>query len=128
MFLDTEDIKQHFQDLASRKILPSLQSLLRHAEVLASQYSTTTAYEQALGPRSALNSPEGEWDIPVHSSQASQEDAMNGNAFKGDWALANSILLLRDGIWSLEVCQAVATGDIGRVWEVLKVSCQSKRH
>ena len=53
---------------------------------------------------------------------------MNGNAFKGDWALANSILLLRDGIWSLEVCQAVATGDIGRVWEVLKVSCQSKRH
>lgn len=41
--------------------------------------------------------------------------------FKGDWPLANSILLIRDGIWFLEYCRAVASGDTGRVWEILKV-------
>ena len=40
----------------------------------------------------------------------------------GDKALANSILLMRDSLWLLEACQAVATGDIGHVWEILKVS------
>ncbi|ETW84935.1 hypothetical protein HETIRDRAFT_311808 [Heterobasidion irregulare TC 32-1] len=40
---------------------------------------------------------------------------------QSDWALVNSILLMRDGIWFLEVCRTVALGDIGRVWEVLKI-------
>ncbi|ETW77008.1 hypothetical protein HETIRDRAFT_421218 [Heterobasidion irregulare TC 32-1] len=39
---------------------------------------------------------------------------------RSDWALVNNILLMRDGIWFLEVCHAVTLGDIGRVWEVLK--------
>ncbi|ETW78876.1 hypothetical protein HETIRDRAFT_428657 [Heterobasidion irregulare TC 32-1] len=111
----------HFQELSSRNILPSLQNLLCYAKVLATQYSTNIAYKQALRLRSALNSSEGGWDIPIESSQASLEDAINGNVFQGDWTLANSVLLLRDGIWSLEVCQAIATGDIGHVWEVFKV-------
>jgi hypothetical protein len=42
--------------------------------------------------------------------------------FQGDWPLANSIMLMRNRILFLEVCQAIATGDAGRVWEVLKVS------
>ena len=46
----------------------------------------------------------------------------------GDKTLANSILLMHNGIWLLEACQAVATGDIGHVWEILKVSKDMYRH
>jgi len=46
---------------------------------------------------------------------------INDSSFGGDWVLANSMLLLRNGIWFTEVCQAVTAGDIGRVWEILKV-------
>ncbi|KAI0040471.1 hypothetical protein FA95DRAFT_1502810 [Auriscalpium vulgare] len=39
----------------------------------------------------------------------------------GDSVLANEILLKRDGIWFMEACRAVACGEIGCYWEVLKV-------
>ena len=127
VFLGTDDLQRHFQELGSRKKLPSLQSLVSHAEVLTERYSTTAAYEEALRMQSVLSHPRSEWDIPVVSSLADMMDAVDGDTFHGDWALANSIILLRDGIWSLEVCQAVTTGDIGRVWEVLKVSDNPER-
>ncbi|KIJ57445.1 hypothetical protein HYDPIDRAFT_74694, partial [Hydnomerulius pinastri MD-312] len=38
-----------------------------------------------------------------------------------DDTLANSILLIQDAIRWREVCRAIAVGDTGRVWEVLKV-------
>jgi hypothetical protein len=41
--------------------------------------------------------------------------------FKGDRALANSIALMRDAMIAREAAFAVAEGDVGRVWEVLKV-------
>lgn len=43
--------------------------------------------------------------------------------FKGDWPLANSIILIRDGVWFLEFCSAIACGDTGRAWEIMKVCC-----
>ena len=57
---------------------------------------------------------------PQMAGGASATDAPQGSG--GDKALANSILLMRDGLWLLEACHAVATGDIGHVWEILKVS------
>ncbi|THH07072.1 hypothetical protein EW146_g9429 [Bondarzewia mesenterica] len=41
--------------------------------------------------------------------------------FDGDWPLANCMMLMRNGIWFLEYCKAVALGDIGRTWEVIKL-------
>ncbi|KAF8810192.1 hypothetical protein BYT27DRAFT_7011859, partial [Phlegmacium glaucopus] len=38
-----------------------------------------------------------------------------------DTTLANSILFIRNAIWWREVCTAVAEGDSGRVWEIMKV-------
>lgn len=68
-------------------------------------------------------------EAPVESVNESDTESLLDESthqqfpdFRGDWVLANSILLMRDGIWFLEVCRAVALGDIGRVWEVLKVS------
>ncbi|KAK7684253.1 hypothetical protein QCA50_012577 [Cerrena zonata] len=56
------------------------------------------------------------------STEGSDTSSDNDDGiFQGDWALANSILLMRDGLLFLEACSAVASGDIGRVWEVLKI-------
>lgn len=41
--------------------------------------------------------------------------------FDGDRVLANSILFLQDFGWWIEVAYAVPEGDIGRVFEILKV-------
>ncbi|KAJ3515928.1 hypothetical protein NLJ89_g1460 [Agrocybe chaxingu] len=38
----------------------------------------------------------------------------------GDITLANSVLFIRNAIWWREVCRAIAEGDTGRVWEVMK--------
>jgi hypothetical protein len=40
----------------------------------------------------------------------------------GDVALGNAILLIRDGFWYLEFATAVTEGDIGRIFEIIKVS------
>ncbi|KAF8601732.1 hypothetical protein BDV93DRAFT_509786 [Ceratobasidium sp. AG-I] len=39
----------------------------------------------------------------------------------GDAALSNAILLIRDGFWYMEFATAVTEGDIGRVFEIIKV-------
>ncbi|KAF9013010.1 hypothetical protein BDZ89DRAFT_963282 [Hymenopellis radicata] len=43
------------------------------------------------------------------------------NKAQGDQVLANSIAYLRSVFWYLELCAAISEGDIGRVFEVLKV-------
>jgi len=105
---------KHFQTLADEDQLPSLDELEEHAVRLYSVYSTTPAYERALDPFAA-KAANSAFRFPLATSIVAESGA-------GDWALANSILLMRNGIWFLEVCHAVASGDIGRVWEVFKVS------
>ena len=62
--------------------------------------------------------------VEGRSNCAEQTLNQNNNTgrFRGDWPFANSIILMRDGIWFLEACRAIASGDVGRAWEVLKVS------
>ncbi len=44
------------------------------------------------------------------------------NKSGGDQVLANLVAYLRITFWYLELCASIAEGDIGRVFEVLKVS------
>jgi hypothetical protein len=50
-----------------------------------------------------------------------QKMATDGKDFKGDRVLSQSIALLGDIMWARECAYAVAEGDAGRVYEVLKV-------
>ena len=59
------------------------------------------------------NQDEDELELPLPPEQSKDEV---------DTTLANSILFIRNAIWWREVCTAVAEGDSGRVWEILKVS------
>lgn len=43
----------------------------------------------------------------------------------GDLTLANATLFMHNGIWWREVCTAIAQGDPGQVWEVMKACLPS---
>jgi hypothetical protein len=61
----------------------------------------------------------------ISQSARSDGDAISDSGsdqpFTGDHVLQNAILFLRDSIWWTEFCYAVAEGDTGRVFEILKV-------
>ncbi|THH05908.1 hypothetical protein EW146_g9775 [Bondarzewia mesenterica] len=66
-------------------------------------------------PPSRLPSPTNDSAEPFYGETAPPKQ------FDGDWPLANCMMLMRNGIWFLEYCKAVALGDIGRTWEVIKL-------
>jgi hypothetical protein len=90
--------------------LPTVDELLAQAMVLSARFGGSSAYTQALRPKA------------FGTDDMSYLPKRTEDVFHGDWALANSILVMRDGVWFLEVCQTVAIGDVGRVWEIMKVS------
>ena len=66
----------------------------------------------------------GEGAVKEGESPKKQEDASaKDKSFDGDHVLARSALLMYEALVSKEVAQAVAEGDIGRVYEGIKVSC-----
>ncbi|KAI1790500.1 hypothetical protein LXA43DRAFT_973673 [Ganoderma leucocontextum] len=71
-------------------------------------------------PRSA-SSTESESSSSHASSGADSES--EGQAFSGDRTLAQSILFMRDAMVSRDASHAVAMGDVGRMWEDLKMIC-----
>ena len=57
----------------------------------------------------------------IHSATAPQLDNSANETFKGDRVLAQSIVLMRDILKLREFVYATCEGDVGRVYEVLKV-------
>lgn len=96
--------------------------------------TTTQAHKRALFPHE--DNPNA---VPLGSPWISQEDAEMGEPISedeedrlsdlsgthdnpgADVTLANSTLFIRNAIWWREMCKAVANGDPGRVWEILKL-------
>jgi len=118
-YLQTKDLPRYFEQLARNEEMLSLDQLETMARSLFTTYSTSAAYWHAVEPSDDTTHtffPLGDPYVQLSAN------TLENQTFSGDWALGNSILLMRDGLWFLEVCQAVMCGDIGRVWEVLKVS------
>jgi len=63
---------------------------------------------------------EGNDDLGKRKDAVSAEDEQ----FDGDHTLMRSSLLMYEALVSKEVAQAVAEGDVGRVYEGIKVCCQ----
>ncbi|PPQ82133.1 hypothetical protein CVT24_012465, partial [Panaeolus cyanescens] len=138
-----EDLRAHFRNLAEKKQLPTFQELESHADALHSAYSTTQAIYEALGDTATSNTkwsrtvplgtPWPETPHPVDPSKplvpkptksaksAPKIPAAQRRDSKGDRSLSNSIALIRDGLLSMEFSFASAEGDVGRVYELLKI-------
>ncbi|EDR04537.1 uncharacterized protein LACBIDRAFT_330448 [Laccaria bicolor S238N-H82] len=144
VFLEAKsDLLSHFANLEEKKELPSLETILIQADILVRRYASQDAYEQALSLLESKDAPD-RMKVPFHApisnirsldiamdiSQAAPpalptEDVPKvhheADKFDGDWVLANSILFLQDFGWWTEISYAVPEGDIGRVFEILKV-------
>ncbi|KII85951.1 hypothetical protein PLICRDRAFT_115567 [Plicaturopsis crispa FD-325 SS-3] len=59
-------------------------------------------------------------EIDEDDALSDLSEPAEANKGKADITLANATLFMRNGILWREVCEAIATGDTGRVWEVLK--------
>jgi hypothetical protein len=136
--LDHHDqIIPHFDELKRLNKLPNFEALLDTADRIRQRYMTLESYEQALCQDSdnvaavpeVLRFPLGE---PYTPSSIMTGDERGGvvddkvfresEGFTGDRVLANSILFMWEYSLWIEFAYALPQGDIGRVFEILKVS------
>ncbi|KAG6835289.1 hypothetical protein H0H93_003080 [Arthromyces matolae] len=142
-YLRTDNLQQYFDAQKEANTLSSFEALLASARVLVRRYGTTTAFQRAHNPEvgDPYAVPEGTpWTRPpVVDGQAATQPPYRSplendnidqlsdlsdpeeSALDGDITLANSILFIRNAIWWREMCRAVARGDTGRIWEILKI-------
>ena len=149
------DLLSHFSELARQNELPSFETLLSQAHILVNRYASQDAHEQALShaessdatasmkvpfspPQNTNNTLSTRTDSDIQVSESDRltlptEDIpkvhQEADDFNGDRVLANTILFLQDFGWWIEIVYAVPEGDIGRVFEILKVhSKESDSH
>lgn len=126
-------LAEHCDKLKNEKKLPTLEELIKLAESLVKRFMSQDAYQRALSkglhedmPEN-LRPPTGDpWNPPLTSQLPSTESTTKAHieepGFDGDRVLANSILFLMEYGWWIEVGYAIPDGDIGRFWEIMKVS------
>ncbi|KAG5634356.1 hypothetical protein H0H81_002264 [Sphagnurus paluster] len=148
-FETDDDLEAFFAQKKQANALPEFHELLDIAKKLARRHATTKAFRAAhnpndknpdpvpngspwLPPTQPLAVPQENWaeniaPIRVMDDQKSNalpdmfENSQTRTSPLGDVTLANTTLFIRDAIWWHEMCRAVAEGDTGRVWEILKI-------
>lgn len=139
--LKTNDLVEHFKQLGPR--MPSFEELENIASDMSQAHATTQAFTRARYPtyahpprappgrawthETAYNNRPKDSDIVMQDPSNVEELPVPPPPTDADLTLANSTLFIRNGIWWREVCSAVAEGDPGRVWEILKVYLSVKR-
>ena len=144
VFLEAKpNLLSYFADLDKKNELPQLEAILIQADILVKRYASQDAYEQALSLAESKDAPDhmkvpfgspiSNTSLPDMATDISQtappalptEDVpkahQEADKFDGDRVLGNSILFLQDFGWWTEISYAVPEGDIGRVFEILKV-------
>lgn len=139
------NLLQYFEKAESEDTIPSFDTLLKKAKTLFMRYGHPHAFENALAglfPDDERTICGGDDWVPLTRESSSLElgkekapKSKKGKAtskdvdmeeetiapFQGDQALAQSCRFMYDATISREVIYATAEGDIGRVWEVVKV-------
>jgi hypothetical protein len=135
---------KYFEDLAVSGNLPEIEVLEVSARKLHRAYSSSRGIYRALYNTDGTNEwaqtvPLGiPWTPPtvIESSLELSTDSQKkskgkqlgkekdpeiGRHPQGDRVLANSVAFMRDAMMSREMSYAIAEGDVGRVYEVMKV-------
>ncbi|KAH7867816.1 uncharacterized protein C8R40DRAFT_1063573 [Lentinula edodes] len=119
----------------------TFEQLVTLSKVVHRRYMVSAAHEDALGHTARPMEVYGPPTAPENSNVGSESYAKNTpnlgkkkksrrskaptaemrNYSSGDQCLANDISFMRTSLWYLEMCSAIAEGDIGRVFEVIKV-------
>jgi hypothetical protein len=139
VYYQTSDLIHFFEQKKEQGMVPTFEELLVIGRTLAQRHATTQAHKRACHPREDSTNPVplgSPWiphennDVEMKDMEGSfpedEEDRLSdlsgaSEHLEGDTTLANATLFIRNGIWWREVCKAVANGDPGRVWEILKL-------
>ncbi|TEB26688.1 hypothetical protein FA13DRAFT_1691951 [Coprinellus micaceus] len=123
------DIFEYFKQKKAEKKLPGIEEVEATARDLHRAFSSTRAVYEALEHSRIASDwtaavPEGSpWPsspaTPTGGSK-SETHADGQMDAKGDRVLSNSITFMRDALLSRELSYAIAEGDVGRVYEVVK--------
>ncbi|KAH7905521.1 hypothetical protein BJ138DRAFT_1130454 [Hygrophoropsis aurantiaca] len=133
-----DDLFKYFNDLAAQDALPPVEELEEAARKLHRAYSNTRALHHAAsdaeedtkwaarvplgsawgGIQTGIEDAEGNH---MASKQVAGDNTGQVHCPKADFVLAKSIAFMRDLIMSREAAYAAAEGDVGRVYEALKI-------
>lgn len=138
MQLKADDIFKYFEEKATARDLPDLETLLSQAKLLYRAYGTARRRDSAAWDAVDSAIPRGTPWIPIPIEESSVTSKSKKKASKkatakpkkakeaksrppGDLVLAQSIDFFRDAINSRKISYCVAQGDVGRVYEAIKV-------
>ncbi|KAF8185692.1 hypothetical protein BJ912DRAFT_1060520 [Pholiota molesta] len=124
-----EDLLAHFKDLALKKNLPSLEDLQIQARKLYRAYTSLRGQDKAIYGGVLMN---GSGSVVPHGTESARhipgmptsnniDTAAPAKKFDGDQVLARSVSFMRDAMFAREMTLATADGDVGRIWEIIKV-------
>ncbi|KAH7914696.1 hypothetical protein BJ138DRAFT_1079047 [Hygrophoropsis aurantiaca] len=142
-FFQCSNLVEHFEQLQSQNNIPDFESLCSNGQTLARRHATTQAFERAHKPEEnhpdnvPLGSPWTHGDNHDDVEMENPGDMSDQIVFDGvdalsdlsdyedhpmaDISLGNTTLFMRNGIWWREMCESIAQGDTGRVWEIMKI-------
>jgi hypothetical protein len=139
LLLGTDDIFGYFAGLAEAKKLPELDALIEIAKKLHHTYSTARAKDHAIFDTGTTSSwartiPTGTAWVPITIEDSTLDTTKKRKSNRkkkakpvpppctGDFVLGQAIDFFRDGLNSWKASFAVAEGDVGRLYEAIKVS------
>ncbi|KAF5328076.1 hypothetical protein D9619_013640 [Psilocybe cf. subviscida] len=108
-----DDLFEYFTCLEQEKKLPTFETLLEYGKKLYNSYTSLRAQTKAemgrpyVSPAVSTGTP---WPTPASDSP-----------FEGDQSLMRSISFMRDTMFAREFSLATAEGDVGRIWEMVKI-------
>ncbi|KAJ7754309.1 hypothetical protein DFH07DRAFT_705528, partial [Mycena maculata] len=136
IFFGADNILTYFEHNAA----PDLDTLWENAQTLVRHYASQEAYHQALSRdfsdsvSAQMKVPRGTpWTAPIHPNSHhdhAEENPADGEEptahveapnFSGNRTLANECLFLQDMGWWVIAVHAVPDGEIGQLWEIMKV-------
>ncbi|KAJ6487520.1 hypothetical protein DFH09DRAFT_1252793 [Mycena vulgaris] len=159
IFFGCDDLSHHFDDLAKKDELPTLEELMANAEILTDRYVSQAAIEHTMSAEESTH-PDNVKKVPVGSPWVSPSTSAPAQAdidpmpdlveieeptaltdppagtsekkdapkyheerpgFTGDCVLRNSQIFMAEFGWFIEFLMAVPEGDIGRVWQIMKI-------
>ncbi|KAJ6448022.1 hypothetical protein C8R45DRAFT_787866, partial [Mycena sanguinolenta] len=135
ILFEADDLDKYFDDLAAHDELPDFSTLLGHAMHLVDRYATQAAIQASLFEDESTDHdrenrvPAGSpWTprnrsapLPSKVAEDSPQVHKERASFTGDRVLRNSQIFMQDFGWWIEFAHAVPEGDIGRVWEIMKI-------
>ncbi|KAE9393249.1 hypothetical protein BT96DRAFT_829549, partial [Gymnopus androsaceus JB14] len=135
-------LQTHFKDLAEKDQIPEFSWFLEKSEWIVNHHMSFEMYEQALSKKANESAPD-EYRFPTGDpytalitsvAEPIADPSKSGKSkekrptayeekvgFDGDHVLANSILFKMEYSFWIEAAYAIAEGDIGCIWEIMKI-------